>query len=509
RTGRLDDALVAVEACLEHTPTAVDLYHRKARLLKKSGALSRAASVMDAARRLDKSDRYVNNKATKYLLRAGAVARAEKTVALFTRHEGDPQHTLYEMQCMWYELCWAEAALRRGDLGPALKKALAVEEHFRVFVEDQFDFHTYCMRKMTLRAYSDMLRMTDRIYGHKFFCRAASIIIRAYLEQHARPKAVSGGVAAAVPDMSTMTAAEKKRHKAKLRKDAKKKQQEEDDAKAAAKPPPPPHAAAAAAAVGAGQAGKAATGEPEAAMGRPPRRGRNIPPPPPDDDPLGHKLLEKDSLAEAGRVAAALTLHAGRRPETHVLAFDVAERRGKPLLALRALVRGRALAPSNPELLLRTVRFYQTWGAAAAAGGGPAVAAAGAATAPSDAASAGSAAEVPPPTLSPVAARVVTAVKGLLGGSDVAALAERMAADAAATGGSLPLRVAAAQALVLLSPKNVARAETLVAGGFDGRGVSLETCEAAGAALKSFGRPEAVETFHAACVARFPLAEAF
>lgn len=29
-----------------------------------------------------------------------------------------------------------------------MKKALAVHTHFEDFVEDQFDFHTYCMRKV-------------------------------------------------------------------------------------------------------------------------------------------------------------------------------------------------------------------------------------------------------------------------------------------------------------------------------------------------------------------------
>ena len=36
---------------------------------------------------------------------------------------------------------------------------MAVNKHFLDITEDQFDFHTYCIRKMTLRAYIDMLRM--------------------------------------------------------------------------------------------------------------------------------------------------------------------------------------------------------------------------------------------------------------------------------------------------------------------------------------------------------------
>ncbi len=45
----------------------------------------------------------------------------------------------------------------------ALKNFLGVVKHFSVFKEDQFDFHTYCMRKMTLRNYVNMLRMEDTI----------------------------------------------------------------------------------------------------------------------------------------------------------------------------------------------------------------------------------------------------------------------------------------------------------------------------------------------------------
>lgn len=45
----------------------------------------------------------------------------------------------------------------------ALKNFLAVTKHFATFREDQFDFHTYCMRKMTLRNYVSMLRMEDSI----------------------------------------------------------------------------------------------------------------------------------------------------------------------------------------------------------------------------------------------------------------------------------------------------------------------------------------------------------
>lgn len=52
-----------------------------------------------------------------------------------------------------------------------------VLQHFTEIIEDQFDFHTYCMRKMTLRAYVDLLRLEDVLRKHPFYFRAARIAI--------------------------------------------------------------------------------------------------------------------------------------------------------------------------------------------------------------------------------------------------------------------------------------------------------------------------------------------
>ncbi len=48
---------------------------------------------------------------------------------------------------------------------------MAVGKHFGDISEDQFDFHSYCIRKMTLRAYIAMLRLEDGLYGHAFYSK--------------------------------------------------------------------------------------------------------------------------------------------------------------------------------------------------------------------------------------------------------------------------------------------------------------------------------------------------
>ena len=77
-----------------------------------------------------------------------------------------------------YELASGESYFRQGDLGRALKKFLAVEKHYADITEDQFDFHSYCLRKMTLRAYVEMLKFQDRLHSHVYFRKAASGAIR-------------------------------------------------------------------------------------------------------------------------------------------------------------------------------------------------------------------------------------------------------------------------------------------------------------------------------------------
>lgn len=63
------------------------------------GETQLAAIVMDKCRELDLQDRYLNNQATRYLLQAGRIEQAMSTIALFTKHDGDSELILYELQC--------------------------------------------------------------------------------------------------------------------------------------------------------------------------------------------------------------------------------------------------------------------------------------------------------------------------------------------------------------------------------------------------------------------------
>ena len=111
-------------------------------------------------------------------------------MTLFTK-DGDNSNNLFDMQCMWYEIEYGRSCLRSKAYGKALKKLRAVHTHFIDIIEDQFDFHTYCLRKMTLRAYVTLLRCEDSIYKHKFFRRAAHSLVECYMALHDNPNTAS------------------------------------------------------------------------------------------------------------------------------------------------------------------------------------------------------------------------------------------------------------------------------------------------------------------------------
>jgi peptide alpha-N-acetyltransferase len=56
------------------------------------------------------------------MLEAGMEKDALDRIAMFTKHEGNPEVNLFDMQCSWYELGLAACHERKKDWGRALKK---------------------------------------------------------------------------------------------------------------------------------------------------------------------------------------------------------------------------------------------------------------------------------------------------------------------------------------------------------------------------------------------------
>lgn len=319
----LDKADEYTDKAIEKDPKSVDFNMTKARILKHRGDIQKAAEAMDKARKLDLKDRYINSKAAKYQLRNNENEKALKTVGLFTRAEtvGGPLADLLDMQCVWFLTEDGEAYARSGNIGLALKRLQAVANIFDVWQEDQFDFHSFSLRKGHIRAYIDMIRWEDHIRDHPFYARVALSAVDIYLKLAEKNSA--NGVNGEEEEDAEDALARKK-----AAKKAKKEQQrlEREAAERQAKQDP----------------NKGTQGEVKKT----------------DDDPTGLKLAAtEDPLGEATKLVAPLIAACPKSIDAQLAGFDVYMARNKLVLALRCLNTAAAVDAEHPRVHEKAVAF--------------------------------------------------------------------------------------------------------------------------------------------------------
>jgi tetratricopeptide (TPR) repeat protein len=317
--GDYSRALQLVEEAITHTATLTNLYAAKARIYKHAGNYKEAAAQMEIARKLDLADRYLNTMSAKYQLRAGLKEHAEAVVGLFTKWDAAGQSNLYEMQASWYELALAAAYHRTGDLPNAITQYGNVLKHFQDFEEDQLDFHAYCIRKLTLRAYLDMLGWEDRLHTHRFYYRAASELVKCYLEwleqKEQRASVLSEQSNGSKLDFDSEEAKTK-------RKEESKKRRAEAKARSASSAPA------------------------EENKEEKPSASTTI------------DMNQVDALAEATKLVRTLEKSHAEKVLTHVLAAQIYLHAGQYPAALNALKKATELQPHHPDVHRSLIRVF-------------------------------------------------------------------------------------------------------------------------------------------------------
>lgn len=213
-------------------------------------------------------------------------------------------------------------------------------QHFTEIIEDQFDFHTYCMRKMTLRSYVDLLRLEDVLRSQRFYERAAHCAIRIYLGLHDKPVTDDDNLSeydADSMDPSELKKLRNKQKKAKRKAELEKQQQKQQLAKQQLH----------------NKSAKKASAEEELDA--------------PAKDELNPEKLERpeEPLAEAIKFLLPLQQLSSKKVETHVLAFEIYWRKRRPLLMLQCLKRALKLDdglrddPGVHECLVRFQKFVE------------------------------------------------------------------------------------------------------------------------------------------------------
>eukprot|EP01090_Pellita_catalonica_P014628 TRINITY_DN3777_c0_g2_i1.p1 TRINITY_DN3777_c0_g2~~TRINITY_DN3777_c0_g2_i1.p1 ORF type:complete len:865 (+),score=188.51 TRINITY_DN3777_c0_g2_i1:21-2615(+) len=177
-------ALEYVEKAIKHTPTMVNLYTCKGRIHKYAGNLAIASNQFEFARTLDLADRYLNTKSVLYLLRTGNNRHAENVVRLFTREGEIPRDNLNEMQTSWYQNALGDSYAEQQLYKKALRQYKLVENYFRDFKNDQFEFHNYVYRKMNICAYLDMVEFMRTLNNNQFYQHMCRQRVKLYLLMH-------------------------------------------------------------------------------------------------------------------------------------------------------------------------------------------------------------------------------------------------------------------------------------------------------------------------------------
>lgn len=349
--GQYDTALEYVHLAIEHTPTLIELLTLKGKIYKHMGDFEKAVEQVNEAQRLDTADRYLNSKCAKYLLRAKKVAHAEQMCSKFTRAGVSVTENLNEMQCMWFHLETAHAYLKMNMYGMSLKKCFEIDAFFSEVTEDQFDFHTYCMRKMTLRSYVRLLRMEDVLRSHRFYFEAAELAINIYLKLYDAPL-VEGKENQDCNNVGNqLSASELKKIKSKERKAAAKQQQNQKQGNNKVTNNDGDYEKQG--------GGKNKQKNPSQQNSNKQSQSSEAPTTFNDTSGLDPKSLEhpKDPLEDAKKFLIPLKLYATERIDTHLLAFEVYRRKDKLLLMLQSVKNAMKLDPHHSKVQQQLSQF--------------------------------------------------------------------------------------------------------------------------------------------------------
>ncbi|KAL7063445.1 hypothetical protein AAHC03_0653 [Spirometra sp. Aus1] len=333
--GQVQKALDIVSAELEMNPTIVDLYVLKAEIYRDAGDVVTASRWMEEAQSLDTADRFINALCTKYMVQAQRLEDAEAMASKFTRGSSTAAAYLSEMQCMWFLIENALALRTMKKYGEALKLCHEIDRHYSAVLEDQLDFHSYCLRKGTLRAYVETVRLEDRLRDHPAYFNAAALAIEIYLFLHLNP--LGDETETVDQPGSNMPTSELKKLRNKQRRAERRAEAEAQRSKADQERREQ------------GQRSRQ-NADREADADKPP-----------EVEELDPKKLARpeDALSEAARFLQPLVELSNSRIETHCLAYEIFERKEKWLLMLRSVRRGLALpgAVDHPWFNECTVRF--------------------------------------------------------------------------------------------------------------------------------------------------------
>lgn len=163
----LESALSHINLAINSTPSVVEFYMIKSKIVKHSGDLTNSAAVYEKAKKLDLGDRFLNAKYAKIFVRKGDISKSVEIMKEFVR---DPltDENLDHFQCMWYETECGLAYLNHKNILRSHRLFKFILSHFSSLIEDQFDFYNYCLRRFMINDFVQTIEFMDKLLDNKY-----------------------------------------------------------------------------------------------------------------------------------------------------------------------------------------------------------------------------------------------------------------------------------------------------------------------------------------------------
>jgi hypothetical protein len=169
--GDNEKALNFINLSIDITPTIVELYLVKSKILKHSLYLSENVICLEKAKNIDLSDRYLNAKHAKSLLRIENVEKSEEVMKEFVK-EPLLEENCEKYENMWYQTEVGKAFLKQGKILFSHKMFRGIYVNFKQMFEDQSDFYNYSLRRYILNDFYKIILYMNRIWKNKFLLNA-------------------------------------------------------------------------------------------------------------------------------------------------------------------------------------------------------------------------------------------------------------------------------------------------------------------------------------------------
>ncbi|KAH8738788.1 hypothetical protein FG386_000579 [Cryptosporidium ryanae] len=185
--GKALDGLEYIEKSLNLESNRPDTHLIKRRLLKHLYRLDDSLESMENAKKLDSNDRYLNIKLICSYLESGNMEKANRYFADMMNsnliasnkqksREKDRNYDgkedvpdIRNLQVIWFEKrrAYYSEIYESDNQLLVLENYQKVMDSLEIMRNDQYDYHLYCLRKMTLNRYIEFLGMHDKICSSK------------------------------------------------------------------------------------------------------------------------------------------------------------------------------------------------------------------------------------------------------------------------------------------------------------------------------------------------------